>query len=209
MIIENHSQFSKEFPNSINSSKSSSSSTRNKILNNEFDVLNILNNSSNNTANKSIEINLFQNKFPYCLLWTNIPFLTFFYPIYGDFAIGDSNGKIHFFGGLNNNFNYYKFFQFNLNDYEKNIFDDAIKEIDNIYKEKKYSICKCNSHYYVADFLNKIKYNKKKDYNNKDVFEFGKNNLKFINKKKCFCFYLPYFISVCVLVLVIYVLFIL
>ena len=63
MIIENHSQFSKEFPNSINSSKSSSSSTRNKILNNEFDVLNILNNSSNNTANKSIEINLFQNKF--------------------------------------------------------------------------------------------------------------------------------------------------
>jgi len=204
---KNSKKFSKEFSNFDNLS-SQSKTTKNKILNNEFDVLNILNNSSKNIANETTEINIIENKFPYCLLWTKIPLLTFFYPTFGYLAIGDSKGNLHFFENLNK-ISYYKFFQLNLNNYEKNIFDDVINEINNIYKNKKPKICDCNSYCYVADFLNKLNYNKKNDYNKKDVFKFVQKNLKFINKKKCFCFYLPYFISFISFFLIIYILFIL
>ena len=96
-----------------------------------------------------------------------------------------------------------------LNDYEKNIFDDVINEINNIYKEKFPNVCDVNSYSYVADFLNKLNYNKKNDYNKKDVFNFVQKNLKFINKKKCFCFYLPYFIFLISFLIIFYILFIL
>ena len=200
-------KFSKEFSNFENTS-SNSRSTKNKILNNEFDVLNILNNTSKNIANEIKEINQNENKFPFCLLWTKIPLLTFFYPNFGYLAIGDSNGKIHFFENLNK-FSYYKFFQLKLNDYEKNIFDDVINEINNNYKEKFPDVCDNNSYCYVADILNKLNYNKKNDYNKKDVFNFVQKNLKFINKKKCFCFYLPYFIFFICFFFFFYILFIL
>ena len=45
------------------------------------------------------EINLKSSHFPYCIVWTPIPLITYLFPSIGHTGIGTSSGIIHDFAG--------------------------------------------------------------------------------------------------------------
>lgn len=49
----------------------------------------------------STEINHDLHRYPYCLIWTPIPLITWLFPIVGHMGIADSTGIIRDFAGEN------------------------------------------------------------------------------------------------------------
>ncbi|EEB18630.1 conserved hypothetical protein [Pediculus humanus corporis] len=109
--------------------------------------------------------------FPFCIVWTPIPCLTWIFPFIGHMGIGTSVGVIKDFAG-----SYYvgsdnmafgkptKYWQLDpfkaLGGVEG--WDKAINEASEIYKEKMHNLCCQNCHSFVATALNKVNYNNSK-----------------------------------------------
>ncbi|KAK9501437.1 hypothetical protein O3M35_012158 [Rhynocoris fuscipes] len=103
-------------------------------------------------------------RYPYCIVWTPIPCLTWFLPFIGHMGICTSNGVIRDFAG-----SYYvseddmafgrptKVWQLDPNKATGN-WDSAISEAADVYKTRVHNLCCDNCHSMVALALNKMKY---------------------------------------------------
>jgi hypothetical protein len=113
-----------------------------------------------------------KNRYPYCIVWTPIPFLTYIIPFIGQIGIANSKGIIHdfsasFFVNIDD-FSFgkpTKYFQLELNEKEKLDYDKAIEKGDLKFRTLIYNFFRNNSHMYVAYILNQIKYKGKSDFN--------------------------------------------
>ena len=113
-----------------------------------------------------------KNRYPYCIVWTPIPFLTYIIPFIGQTGIANSKGIIHdysasFFVNIDD-FSFgkpTKYLQLNLNEKEKFDYDKAIEKGDLKFRTLIYNFFRNNSHMYVAYILNQIKYKGKSDFN--------------------------------------------
>ena len=113
-----------------------------------------------------------KNRYPYCIVWTPIPFLTYIIPFIGQTGIANSKGIIHdfsasFFVNIDD-FSFgkpTKYFQLELNEKEKLDYDKAIEKGDLKFRTLIYNFFRNNSHMYVAYILNQIKYKGKSDFN--------------------------------------------
>ena len=119
----------------------------------------------------SKEINPKINRFPYCIVWTPIPFLTYIIPSIGHTGIETSSGVIHDFASSFfisvDDFAFgkpTKYYQLDLNEQEQYEFDRAIEKADNKYNMKEHNLCFNNCHSHVACVLNNIKYKGKNNY---------------------------------------------
>ena len=113
-----------------------------------------------------------KNRYPYCIVWTPIPFLTYIVPFIGQTGIANSKGIIHdysasFFVNIDD-FSFgkpTKYLKLDLNEKEKIDYDKAIEKGDLKFRTLIYNFFRNNSHMYVAYILNQIKYKGKINYN--------------------------------------------
>ena len=127
--------------------------------------------STSQYVSYSNEINPKNDRFPYCIVWTPIPCITYIIPSIGHTGIGTSSGVIHDFAGSYfisvDNFAFgipTKYYQLDLNEQEKYEFDKAVEKADNKYKRETHNLCFNNCHSHVACVLNNIKYKGKCNY---------------------------------------------
>ena len=123
------------------------------------------------------KINAQKNRYPYCIVWTPIPFLTYIIPSIGHTGIATSEGIIHDFAA-----SFYvnidemsfgkptKYYQLDLDDREKYEYDKAIEKGDLKYNQERHNIFWNNCHSHVAFVLNQIKYKGKSNYTMVDVW---------------------------------------
>ena len=117
------------------------------------------------------------DRYPYSIVWTPLPILTWFIPLIGHTGIADSRGVIHDFGG-----SYFvavdsmtfgrptKVTRLDPRKVHGRHWDEAIKISARKFCERRHNIVANNCHNHVADTLNELKYDGYDDWNQYDVW---------------------------------------
>ncbi|CAG5109115.1 Similar to TMEM222: Transmembrane protein 222 (Homo sapiens) [Cotesia congregata] len=133
---------------------------------------------STNTSSTSSIIDLViepaRKKFPFCIVWTPIPFLTYFFPFIGHMGIATSAGVIRDFAGpyhvSEDNMAFGKPTKYWQLDYSRARgglagWDAAVSEASDIYKKKMHNLFCDNCHSHVATALNLMNYDNSSNWN--------------------------------------------
>ncbi|XP_015593277.1 transmembrane protein 222 [Cephus cinctus] len=108
-----------------------------------------------------------RKKFPFCIVWTPIPFLTYFFPFIGHMGIGTSSGIIRDFAGpyhvSEDNMAFgqpTRYLQLNYQNARGGIqgWDSAVAEASEKYKGRMHNLCLDNCHSHVATALELMNY---------------------------------------------------
>lgn len=117
------------------------------------------------------------DRYPYAIVWTPLPILSWFIPLLGHTGIGDSQGVIHDFGG-----SYFvavdsmtfgrptKVTYLDPNRNEARNWDQAIKTSARKFCQRPHNILTNNCHNHVADTLNELKYKGSEEWTQFDVW---------------------------------------
>ena len=131
--------------------------------------------------------------FPYCIVWTQLPCLSYFCPFVGHTGIATSEGIIHEFSGdyavKQNCLSFgepLKYYQLKLNEKQRQMWDKTIEESDNKFGSSKYKLFMNNCHHHCGYVLNKIKYKNKDNYGTCKIICLLCCNSKFISCKAWF-----------------------
>lgn len=114
------------------------------------------------------------DKYPFCIVWTPIPLLTWLFPFIGHMGIALSSGVIRDFAGP-----YYvsednmafgrptKYWQLNPSKCKNGAsgWDSGVTEASEIYKGRMHNLCCDNCHSHVATALNIMQYNNSSSWN--------------------------------------------
>ena len=126
---------------------------------------------------KNYKIDKQNNRYPFCIVWTPIPCISWLIPSIGHTGICDSNGVIHDFSG-----SYYvsiddmafgnptKYLILQLSQKEFFEYDKAIQTAMIKYNKMEYDFFCNNCHSFVAHFLNKLNYKGRNNYTMVDVW---------------------------------------
>ena len=126
---------------------------------------------------KQYKINKSRHRYPFCLVWTPIPCISWLIPCIGHTGICDSEGIIYDFSGP-----YYvsidnmafgnptKFVILDLSQKEFYEYDKAVQTATIKYNKMDYNFFTNNCHSFVAYALNKLKFKGRSDYNMVDVW---------------------------------------
>jgi len=126
-------------------------------------------------------------RFPFCIVWTPIPLLTWLLPMIGHVGICTSEGVVHDYAGSNfvgvDDFAFgdpHKYVELepNLNG---DSWNECIRKADDKYSEESYNIIKNNDHSYVAEVLNAAKYKGRTNWGIFDVWKLTVIKSKYIN----------------------------
>lgn len=117
------------------------------------------------------------DRYPFSIVWTPLPVISWFFPLIGHTGIADSEGIIHDFGGSYyiavDNFTFgrpTKYLKLDSSKVQACEWDEAIRVSADRFKERQHNIIMNNCHDHVADTLNELKYNGRNDYSQFDVF---------------------------------------
>ena len=156
------------------------------------------------------KIDTIKHRYPYCIVWTPIPFVTCFFPFVGHIGICESNGIIHDFGGSYNisidnmTFGFpTKIVLLKLTEKEFDKYDKAIFDATDQYNKMSYNCLTNNCHSFVAQVLNNFEYKGKNDYTINDVFGMVITKSKYLSWTDMFKSYSG-FIVILIMILIIY-----
>ena len=159
---------------------------------------------------KELNIDLEKQRYPYCIVWTPIPCITWIFPSIGHAGICTSKGIIHdFAGSYHVNVDHMafgnptKYIFLDLNQRELENYDDAIEGGKDDYMEQMYSFCCNNCHSFIARCLNKLKYKGKTNYTMIHVWWMLCIKSKFISFGKFVQSYIG-FVILAIIILIIY-----
>lgn len=119
-------------------------------------------------------INFHTDKYPFCIVWTPIPVLTWFFPFIGHMGIALSNGVIRDFAGpyfvSEDNMAFGRPTRFLILDpYKVNggvmEWDESISKASVIYGTRMHNLCWDNCHSHVGMALTLMKYNESTNWN--------------------------------------------
>jgi len=132
---------------------------------------------SSSQSTENIMINPKNSRFPYCIVWTPIPLITYLFPSIGHTGIGNSEGIIHDFAGSFfvsiDDFAFgkpTKYLKLDLNERERYEFDRGVEKADNKFNMEEHNLFTNNCHSHVAYVLNQIRYKGKTNYNMVDIW---------------------------------------
>ena len=158
-----------------------------------------------------LKIDLERQRYPYCIVWTPIPCITWIFPSIGHAGICTSEGIIHDFAGPyfvsvdNMAFgNPTKYIFLDLNQRELDNYDDAIEGGKDDYSEQMYSFCCNNCHSFIARCLNNMKYKGKTNYTMINVWWMLCIKSRFISFGKFFQSYIGFFIVLIIITIIIF-----
>ncbi|EER01271.1 conserved hypothetical protein, partial [Perkinsus marinus ATCC 50983] len=118
------------------------------------------------------EIDISRDRFPYCIVWTQLPVLSWLLPFIGHVGICDSGGKVHDFAGP-----YYvsvdnmafarpkKYMLMYPGDRERAVWDEAIDFGDTVFRERMHNLFCNNCHHHVVACLNHLRYGGVRNWN--------------------------------------------
>lgn len=129
------------------------------------------------------EVDVDSDRWPYCIVWTPLPVVTWFVPIIGHTGIANSKGIIYDFSDDYNvsvdNFSfgkptkYYQFQPESMSHYgnsPEERWDKAIQETSDYYSRTRHSLFFNNCHQYIAGVLNKVRYSGRTDWTQTEVW---------------------------------------
>ena len=128
-------------------------------------------NTEENMDNRMM-VNSNRDRYPYCIVWTPIPMLTWFFPFIGHMGIAYSSGVIRDFAGP-----YYvseddmafgrptRYLQLNPMKINNGDWDQAVSAASDEYKTRMHNLCCDNCHSHVAMALNMMAYDGKTSWN--------------------------------------------
>uniref|UniRef100_A0A7S3GI38 Transmembrane protein 222 n=1 Tax=Palpitomonas bilix TaxID=652834 RepID=A0A7S3GI38_9EUKA len=132
------------------------------------------------------DINEKRAKFPFCVVWTPLPMISWLLPFIGHVGIASSDGKIHDFAGpyhvgvddmaFGSPTKYWLLDDINDADH----YDQAIAEADEIYSRRMHNLCCDNCHSHVAQAFNIMGYKGKREWTMVSVFWY-------LTKKSHYC----------------------
>lgn len=125
-------------------------------------------------------IEIEQDRYPFCLVWTPLPVVSWFLPLIGHTGISNSNGIIYDFSDdyhvAADNFAFgspTKYYQFEPSDIphanKAAAWDGAIVELSDQYARTRHTLCFNNCHQYIAAVLNRLQYGRVNDWSQRDV----------------------------------------
>ena len=133
--------------------------------------------TNNKKKPRKFQIDVIKQRYPFCIVWTPIPCISWLLPCIGHAGICNSDGVIHDFAGP-----YYvsiddmafgnptKTVLLQLTQKEFNEYDKALELGRKNYLKKDYNFFTNNCHSFIADVLNKLKYKGKDNYNMVDIW---------------------------------------
>ena len=137
---------------------------------------------------KNIKIDRIKQRYPYCIVWTPLPCISWFFPSIGHVGICDSEGIIYDFAGPyfvsidNMTFgNPTKYVSLELNQKQINEYDKMIEESRNNYEKQMYNLITNNCHSFVANVLNRINYKGRNNYSMFDIWWFFSTKSKYLS----------------------------
>lgn len=116
------------------------------------------------------------DRYPFAIVWTPLPIISWFFPIIGHTGITNSHGVIYDFGGSHyiavDNFTFGRPTKLTILDPSKarRNWDEAIQSSARRFQEKSHNIVSQNCHSHVADTLNELRYNGRSDWGQLDVW---------------------------------------
>lgn len=120
---------------------------------------------------------LYMDRYPYSIVWTPLPILSWFVPLIGHTGIANSEGVIHDFGGSYyiavDNFTFgrpTKYLKLDPSRVRAQDWDNAIQISADKYRTKQHNLVLDNCHSHVADTLNQMEYDGRNNYTQIDVF---------------------------------------
>ncbi|CAK9828807.1 Transmembrane protein 222 [Anthophora retusa] len=140
----------------------------------ENQLLTELQDFSDKMANVDLTINLERQRFPFCIVWTPLPILTYLLPFIGHMGIATSTGVIRDFAGpyhvSEDNMTFgkpTKYWQLKYAKAKGGVqgWDSAVAEASEIYKTRMHNICCDNCHSHVARALNLMSYDNSNSWN--------------------------------------------
>ncbi|XP_033342693.1 transmembrane protein 222 [Megalopta genalis] len=129
---------------------------------------------SDDASSMDLIINPSRQRFPFCIVWTPLPILTYFLPFIGHMGIATSTGVIRDFAGpyhvSEDNMAFgkpTKYWQLNYGKAKGGVagWDSAVAEASEIYKKRMHNLCCDNCHSHVATALNLMSYDNVNDWN--------------------------------------------
>ncbi|XP_032688328.1 transmembrane protein 222 [Odontomachus brunneus] len=138
------------------------------------DLLTSISELSNDTPEMDLSIHPERQRFPFCIVWTPLPFITYILPFIGHMGIATSTGVIRDFAGP-----YYvseddmafgkptKYWQLDYTKAKGGIqgWDAAVAEASEYYKTRMHCLCWDNCHSHVARALDLMAYNNSSNWN--------------------------------------------
>ncbi|XP_053982778.1 transmembrane protein 222 [Hylaeus volcanicus] len=147
-----------------------SRSTLSKQTMNENELLS----DAQEILNMDLGVNPERQRFPFCIVWTPLPLITYVLPFIGHMGIATSTGVIRDFAGSyhvsEDNMAFGKPTKYWQLDHTKvkggaQAWDNAVTEASEIYKSRVHNLCCDNCHSYVATALNLMSYNNSNSWN--------------------------------------------
>ena len=164
---------SNNYNNNINQNNTDTINPKKEETNKEIIIF--TSNTQLNSERK--KINPTKSRYPYCIVWSPIPFLTYIIPCIGYVGIANSEGIIHDFStSFFINIDDFifgkptKYYQLELTNKEEYEFDNAIKKGDIQFNSLRHNIFWNNCHNHVAYVLNQLNYKGKSNYNIVDIW---------------------------------------
>ena len=194
----------------------------NNITKEKKDTNNNNNNNLNSSVSKNVEsyqtaeieshkeIDLTSSHFPYCIVWTPIPILTYLIPCIGHTGIANSNGIIHdfagsFFVGVDD-FAFgkpTKYIKLKPSEKEKYEWDRAVEKGDNKFNMEEHNLCMNNCHSHVAYVLNQLNYKGRNNYTMVSIWWMLITKGRYVSFCGFFKTYLGFLIIVLIVIIII------
>jgi len=154
---------------------------------------------------ESFEINVERSRYPYCIVWSPLPPITWILPFIGHTGIADSEGVIWDFAGpytIGRDCMAFgeptRYIQLDPRQCREMDFDKGVEAGAAVYRRRMHNICCDNCHSHVAATLNFMAYGSKKDYGMVTIgvwfFFFG----RFASFGAFLRTYLPFFILIAI-----------
>ena len=160
---------------------------------------------------KKLTIDNIKQRYPYCLVWTPIPCISWFIPSIGHAGICNSEGVIHDFAGPycvsvdNMAFgNPTKFVILELSQKEFAEYDKAVEYGKKCYNKLSYDFFTNNCHSFIASVLNNLNYKGKRNYNMVNVWWILSTKSKYITWTDLFKTYYGFIIIICFILILSY-----
>ncbi|XP_063975226.1 transmembrane protein 222 [Diachasmimorpha longicaudata] len=122
----------------------------------------------------NLQIDVSRKRYPFCIVWTPIPILTYFLPVIGHMGIATSIGIIRDFDGPYHVSEDHMAFGCPTKYWQLNHvlakggaigWDSAVTEASDIYKTRMHNLCCDNCHSHVATALNLMAYKNSSNWN--------------------------------------------
>ena len=208
--LNDNKNINKKIKTPLIESKDNSKKVENNYNNNQYYNSNNITNDQNSEVSTKVEIDLKSSHFPYCIVWTPIPIITYLFPSIGHTGIGTSSGIIHDFAGSFfvsvDDFAFgkpTKYIKLKLSEQEKFNWDRAVEKGDNKYNMQEHNIFINNCHSHVAYVLNQLNYKGKNNYNMISIWWMLITKGRYVS----FCGFFKTYFGFLVIILVIFIIF--